>query len=202
MPFGATNAPATFQRLMHNCLGDLNMTWCVVYLDDIIVFSDNAKDHIVRLEAVFQKLASAGLKLKPSKRFFFKEEIDYLGHLVSGKGVATSPKKIEAVTKWPVPQTVYDVRSFLGFVGYYRRFIRDFSKISKPIREVIIGYASRSVTKTESNYPTHKLEFLALKWAICEKFHEYLYGSTPFEVYTDNNPLTYVLTTAKLDACG
>ena len=253
MPFGATNAPATFQRLMHNCLGDLNMTWCVVYLDDIIVFSDNPKDHIERLEAVFKKLASAGLKLKPSKCFFFEEEIDYLGHLVSGKGVATSPKKIETVTKWPVPQTVYDVRSFLGFVGYYRRFIRDFSKISKPIREIIIGlenqskrvakktlinwseaaqsafevlkelcvnapilafpdykllfilhtdssteglgavlyqkqegklrviaYASRSVTKTESNYPTHKLEFLALKWAICEKFHEYLYGSTPF----------------------
>ena len=126
MPFGATNAPATFQRLMHNCLGDLNMTWCVVYLDDIIVFSDNPKDHIVRLEAVCKKLASAGLKLKPSKCFFctkhasttFKEENDYLGHLVSGKGVATSPKKIEAVTKWPVPQTVYDVRSFLGFVGY------------------------------------------------------------------------------------
>ena len=69
------------------------MTWCVVYLDDIIVFSDNPKDHIVRLEAVFQKLATAGLKLKPSKGFFFKEEIDYLGHLVSGKGVATSPKK-------------------------------------------------------------------------------------------------------------
>ena len=109
MPFGATNAPTTFQRLMHNCLGDLNMTWCVVYLDDIIVFSDNPKDHIVRLEAVFKKLASAGLKLKPSKCFFFKEEIDYLGHLVSRKGVATSPKKIEAVTKWPVPQTVYDV---------------------------------------------------------------------------------------------
>ena len=248
MPFGAANAPATFQRLMHNCLGDLNMTWCVVYLDDIIVFSDNPKEHIVRLEAVFKKLAVAGLKLKPSKCFFFKEEIDHLGHLFSGKGVATSPRKIEAVTKWPVLQTVYDVRSFSGFIGYYRRFIRDFSKISKPIREVIIGlenqtkrvakktlinwseaaqsafeilkelcvnapilafpnyklpfilhtdsstegfgavlyqkqegklkviaYASRSVTKTESNYPAHKLEFLALKWAICEKFHEYLY---------------------------
>ena len=66
----------------------------------------------------------------------------------------------------------------------------------------VIAYASRSVTKTESNYPAHNLEFLALKWAICEKFHEYLCGSTPFEVYTDNNPLTYVLTTAKLDACG
>ena len=131
MPFGSTNAPTTFQRLMHNCLGNLNITKCVVYLDDIIVFSDNPKNHIVRLEAVFKKLAAAGLKLKPSKCFSFKGEIDYLGHLVSGQGMATSPQKIEAVIKWPVPQTVYDVRSFIGFVGYYRRFIRDFSKISR-----------------------------------------------------------------------
>ena len=65
----------------------------------------------------------------------------------------------------------------------------------------VIAYASRSVSKTESNYPVHKLEFLALKWAVCEKFHEYLCGSKPFEIYTDNNPLTYVLTSAKLDAC-
>ena len=194
---------------------------------------------------------------------------------MSGKGVATNPKKVEAVTKWPTPKTVYDVRSFFGFVGYYRRFIKDFSKIAKPIREVITGlenqskrtakktfvewteaadsafehlkklctstpilaypdyklpfvlhtdssseglgavlyqkqdgklrviaYASRSVSKSESHYPAHKLEFLALKWALCEKFHEYLYGSNTFEVYTDNNPLTYILTSAKLDACG
>ena len=66
----------------------------------------------------------------------------------------------------------------------------------------VIAYASRSVSKAEANYPAHKLEFLALKWAVCEKFHEYLYGSKPFEVFTDNNPLTYVLTSAKLDACG
>ena len=66
----------------------------------------------------------------------------------------------------------------------------------------VIAYASRSVSKTESNYPAHKLEFLALKWAVCEKFHKYLFGSKPFEIYTDNNPLTYVLTSAKLDACG
>ena len=228
-----------------------------------------------RLEAVFQKLSAAGLKLKPSKCFFFREEMEYLGHVVSGKGIATNTKKVEAVAKWPTPKTVYDVRSFLGFVGYYRRFIKDFSKIAKPIREVIIGlenqskrtakktfvewteaadfafehlktlcistpilaypdyklpfvlhtdssseglgavlyqkqdgklrviaYASRSVSKSESHYPAHKLEFLALKWAVCEKFHEYLYGSNTFEVYTDNNPLTYVLTSAKLDACG
>ena len=194
---------------------------------------------------------------------------------MSGKGISTNPKKIEAVSKWPTPKTVYDVRSFLGFVGYYRRFIKNFSRITKPIREVITGlenqskrttkktyiewtdaadtafehlkamcvstpilaypdyqlpftlhtdsntdglgavlyqkqdgklrviaYASRSVSKAESNYPAHKLEFLALKWAVCEKFHEYLYGSKSFEVFTDNNLLTYVLTSAKLDACG
>ena len=275
MPFGATNAPATFQRLMHDCLGELNMNWCIVYLDDIIIFSDTKEEHLKRLEAVFQKLCAVGLKLKPSKCFFFREEIEYLGHVVSGKGISTNPKKIEAVSKWPTPKTVYDVRSFLGFVGYYRRFIKNFSRITKPIREVITGlenqskrtakktyiewtdaadtafehlkalcvstpilaypdyqlpftlhtdsstdglgavlyqkqdgklrviaYASRSVSKAESNYPAHKLKFLALKWAACEKFHEYLYGSKSFEVFTDNNPLTYVLTSAKLDACG
>ena len=93
MPFGATNAPATFQRLMHDCLGDLNMNWCIVYLDDIIIFSATKEEHLKRLEAVFQKLAAAGLKLKPSKCFFFREDIEYLGHVVSGKGVATNPKK-------------------------------------------------------------------------------------------------------------
>ena len=275
MPFGATNAPATFQRLMHDCLGESNMNWCIVYLDDIIIFSDTKEEHLKRLEAVFQKLCAAGLKLKPSKCFFFREEIEYLRHVVSGKGISTNPKKIEAVSKWPTHKTVYDVRSFLGFVGYYRRFIKNFSRITKPIREVttglenqskrtakktyiewtdaadtafehlkamcvstpilaypdyqlpftlhtdsstdglgavlyqkqdgklrVIAYASRSVSKAESNYPAHKLEFLALKWAVCEKFHEYLYGSKSFEVFTDNNPLTYVLTSAKLDACG
>ena len=275
MPFGATNAPATFQRLMHDCLGELNINWCIVYLDDIIIFSDTKEEHLKRLEAVFQKLCAAGLKLKPSKCFFFREEIEYLGYVVSGKGISTNPKKIEAVAKWPTPKTEYDVRSFLGFVGYYRRFIKNFSRITKPVREVITGlenqskrtakktyiewtdaadtafehlkamcvstpilaypdyqlpftlhtdsstdglgtllyqkqdgklrviaYASRSVSKAESNYPAHKLEFLALKWAVCEKFHEYLYGSKSFEVFTDDNPLTYVLTSAKLDACG
>ena len=149
MPFGATNAPATFQRLMHDCLGDLNMNWCIVYLDDIIILSDAKEEHLKRLEEVFQKLAAAGLKLKPSKCFFFRKEIEYLGHVVSGKGIATNPKKVEAVTKWPTPKTVYDVRSFLGFVGYYRRFIKDFSKIAKPIREVITGLENQSKRTTK-----------------------------------------------------
>ena len=115
MPFGATNAPATFQRLMDNCLGELNMNWCIVYLDDIIIFSSDAASHIERLEAVFQKLAKAGLKLKPSKCEFFKKRIKYLGHIFSEEGVSTDPKKVEAVLNWPVPETVYDVRSFSRF---------------------------------------------------------------------------------------
>ena len=152
MPFGATNAPATFQRLMHDCLGELNMNWCIVYLDDIIIFSDTKEEHLKRLEAVFQKLCAAGLKLKPSKCFFFREEIEYLGHVVSGKGISISPKKIEAVSKWPTPRTVYDVRSFLGFVGYYRRFIKNFSKITKPIREVITGLENQSKRAAKNTY--------------------------------------------------
>ena len=267
MPFGLTNAPATFQRLMESCLGELHLNWCIIYLDDIIVFSRTPEEHIHRLKAVFEKLRAASLKLKPSKCDFFKKEIKYLGHVLSEEGVSTDPHKIKSVTEWHQPTTVTEVRSFLGFVSYYRRFIPNFSTIAKclikllqnlegtpsqkkkfkvrwgpeqqeafatlqrlctesPIlayfilhtdasedglgavlyqvqegKQRVIAYASQSLTRSERNYPVHKLEFLALKWAITDKFHEYLYGSQ-FQVYTDNNPLTYVLTTAKLDATG
>ena len=275
MPFGATNAPATFQRLMEDCLGDLNMNWCILYLDDVIVYSQTPEEHLERLEAVFKKLSAYGLKLKPSKCTFFQEEITYLGHLITVDGIATDPKKIQVVKDWPTLQTVSDVRSFLGFVGYYRRFINGFSHIAKPLYQLtkglksqtkktakktfitwgekeeesfktlkeacttapglaypnyslpfilhtdsstdglgavlyqkqeegtrVIAYASRALTASEANYAPHKLEFLALKWAVTDKFKEYLYGGNWFEVYTDNNPLTYILSTAKLDACG
>ena len=143
MPFGATNAPATFQSSMDNCLRDLNMNWCIVYLDDIIIFCQDAASHIEMLEAVFEKLAKAELKLKPSKCEFFKKRIKYLGHIFFEEGVSTDPKKVEAVLNWPVPKTVYDVRTFLGFVGYYRRFIKGFSKVALPLRKLMIGLESQ-----------------------------------------------------------
>ena len=273
MPFGLTNAPATFKRLMESCLGELNLSWCIIYLDDIIVFSQTPEEHLVRLQAVFDKLKAAGLKLKPSKCELFKKQINYLGHVVGHKGVATDPDKIKAVTEWPRPTTVTEVRCFLGFVSYYKRFIPNFSQVAKPLNTLLqnlegisnkkrkfkvncgpeqqeafetlqrlcteapilayadfkspfilhtdarhdglgavlyqyqdnqkraIAYASRSLSPSERNYPAHKLEFLVLKWAITSKFHEYLYGAE-FQVFTDNNPLTYILTTAKLDATG
>ena len=107
---------------------DLHLNWCIIYLDDIIIFSKTPEEHIERLRGVFEKLLKAGLKLKPSKCEFFKNQISYLGHVVSAKGVATDPKKIEAVRNWPVPKTVTQVRSFLGFTNYYRRFIKDMQK--------------------------------------------------------------------------
>jgi hypothetical protein len=268
MPFGLTNAPATFQRLMESCLGDLHHKFCLIYIDDIIIYSPTFEDHLQHLGEVFRRLQAAGLKVKPSKCAFFQESLDYLGHVVTAEGISTSPKKIEVLQQWPTPATVHDVRSFLGFAGYYRRFIHHFSQIAKPLyallegdmvkyhpiewttdcdeafrllkdkcssapvlaypdfqqpfilhtdasltglgavlyqeldgKKRVIAYASRSLSKSELNYPVHKLEFLALKWAVLTKFHEYLYGQS-FDVYTDNNPLTYVLTSAKLDAAG
>ena len=112
-------------------------------LDDIIIFSQDASSHIERLEAVFQKLGKAGLKLRPSKCEFFKKRIRYLGHIVSEEGVSTDPKKVEAVLNWHVPKTVYDVRAFLGFVGYCRRFIKGFSKVAIPLRKLLIGLESQ-----------------------------------------------------------
>ena len=94
MPFRATNAPATFQRLMEDCLGDLNMNWCIVYLDDVIVCSKTPKEHLERLETVFQKLSAAGLKLKPSKCTFFKTEITYLGHIITSEELPLIQKRL------------------------------------------------------------------------------------------------------------
>ena len=130
MPFGLTNAPATFQRLMESCFGELHLDWCIIYLDDIIIFSKNPDDHITRLQGVFEKLAKAGLRLKPSKCEFFYSSLKYLGHIVSKEGIATDPRKIEAIRNWPHPKTVTDVRSFTGFTNYYCKFIKGYVKIA------------------------------------------------------------------------
>ena len=139
MQFGLTNAPATFERLMESCLGDLHLNWCIIYLDDIIIFSKDPDDYIKRLEGVFEKLAPAGLKLKPSKCEFFKAKLKYLGHIVSLEGIATDPAKIETIQKWPVPKTVTDVCSFIGFTNYYCKFIKGYAKIAHPLHELTFG---------------------------------------------------------------
>ena len=139
MLFGLKNAPATLQRLMETCLGDLHLNWCIIYLDDVVIFSKSPEEHIEQLDAVLTKIEEAGLKLKPSKCEFFKRRIAYLGHIVLDKGIETDPKKIEAILKWPVPKTVHDVQSFLGFTNYYQKFIYKYAQKAKPLNKLISG---------------------------------------------------------------
>ena len=132
MPFGLTNVLATFQQLMGTCLGDLNLNWCIIYLDDIVIFSKDLASHLKRLEAMFQKLEQARLKLKPSKCELFCRQIAYLGPIVPGQGIVTDKGKIDAIRKWPTPTTITKVQSFLGFTGYYCWFIPKFMQVAWP----------------------------------------------------------------------
>lgn len=139
MPFGLCNAPATFQRLMQRCLGGQLSESTLVYLDDVILFSVDFTAHLQHLEEVFWSLQQYGLKLRPEKCQLFKKEVKFLGHCISSKGVSPDPDTVSAVQEWQPPRTVRQVRSFLGFVGYYRRFIKDFSKIAKPLNGLLVG---------------------------------------------------------------
>ncbi|KAL2097674.1 hypothetical protein ACEWY4_006881 [Coilia grayii] len=276
MPFGLCNAPSTFQRLMQRMFGDQQCHSVLLYLDDIVTFSSTVAQHLQRLEMVLTRLQGQGLKAKLGKCAFFKPEVCYLGHVISQEGVSTDPDKVAAVSKWRRPTNESELRSFLGFASYYRRFVEGFAKMAAPLHQLAaelggtksrrpsgqkfqgawseeckasfeglkeklvsapvlayanfgqpfilevdasysglgavlsqevdgkvrpVAYASRTLRPTErnmSNYSSMKLEFLALKWAITEKFREYLLGQKCL-VYTDNNPLSH-LTSAKLGA--
>ncbi|KAL2093139.1 hypothetical protein ACEWY4_010451 [Coilia grayii] len=285
MPQGITGAPATFQRLMERAVGDMHLLQVIVYLDDIIVFGRTLEEHEERLLKVLDRLEEYGLKISVDKCQLCQPQVKYVGHIVSASGIATDPEKVSAVKNWKMPTDLRSLRSFLGFCGYYRRFIKNYSAIVRPLTELTKGYpptkngrkvtleksyfkegdpfgerwdeectrafyniiyclthapvlafadpakpyvlhvdaslnglgavlnqeypeglrpvafASRKLSASEQRYPIHQLEFLALKWAVVDKFHDYLYGAK-FTVRTDNNPLTYVLTSARLNATG
>ena len=276
MPFGSCNAPPTFQRLMLNCLGELNLTYCLIYLDDEIMFSQTEEEHLEQMHVVFDRFREHGLKLKPSKCEVFKTEINYLAHHVCKRGVLPSKKNLEAIAQCPPPDTYTKVKSFVGLVGHYRRFIKGLANIAAPLYDLTSGenkdkksehldlpqeaqeafdclkaaclqapilafpdfdkpflletdasgkglgavlsqkqsdgryhpiaYASRIMNETKQRYHSNKQEFLALKWAVTEQFHEYLSpywkNRNEFVVQTDSNPLTYIFSSANLDAAG
>lgn len=136
MPFGLCNAPATFERLMEHVLRGLLWKQCVVYLDDIIVFSNSFEEHIERLQLVFNRLRNANLKLNVKKCHIFQDKVKYLGHVVSTHGVGADPEKIEAVRQWPRPRDKHELKSFLGLSTYYRRFVFKFADIASPLHEL------------------------------------------------------------------
>ena len=282
LSFGLVNAPMTFQRLMERVFGDMNLVELIVFLDDILIHGKTLAQLEERTIRVLERLRRYGLKLDPEKCVFGVTEVKHLGYVISAEGVRPDPEKLETLTNWPIPKTVKEVKSFLGFAGFYRRFVPNFALLAKPLNELtagyvpskarhrkkqghhltlasdishlwgnkhqkafdsliealtsepvigiadrtkpfqlhcdasgmglgavlyqeqegqlrVIAYASRGLTKTEANYPAHKREFLALKWAMTDKFHDYLLGSK-VTVVTDNNPLCYILKNAKLDA--
>ncbi|KAG5899439.1 hypothetical protein JTB14_033630 [Gonioctena quinquepunctata] len=139
MPFGLCNAPATFERLMETVLKGLSWNTCLVYLDDIIVVGRSFEDHVKNLEEVFLRLRNSGLKLSPKKCHLFQKEVRYLGHVVSGEGVAVDDQKIKAVKDWPIPKDIHQLRSFLGLCTYYRRYVLGFANIAKPLTRLTEG---------------------------------------------------------------
>ena len=271
MPYGLCNAPATFQRLMQNCLGELNLTYALIYLDDVIVFSSMEEDHIHRLRVVFSRFMEHGLKLKPSKCHFLQDEITFLGHQISAEGMRPGTENLRAIAEMAPPTMYTRIREYTGMTGFFRQFIKGYAKIAKPLNDLLSGeasklksepvqltlealqvfeelkmkcmtapvlafadferefrletdafndglgavllqqddekqwhsvaFASRELKGGEPKYHSSKLEFLALKWAVTEQFREYLQYKE-FTVRTDNNPLTYILTTPGLDALG
>lgn len=282
---------------MEGVLDGLRDKCCSPYLDDVLCFPKSFHDHVEDLRRVLNRLWEHGIKLCAKNCELFRRQVKYVGRLVTSEGVQIDPKDLDAVLqmKEREPKNVGEVRGLLGFLGYYRTFIQDFSRIARPLFQLveglsqpnqlpvkgtitpakrkvtksaqlpshtpiqwtpehsavvsplidmltnppslaypdfnlpfvvntdasneglgavlyqhqggklrIIAYGSRTVTPAEKHYHLHsgKLEFLALKWAVCDKFGDYLHYAPTFTVYTDNNLLTYVLSTAKLNTVG
>ena len=135
MPFGLCNAPATFQRLMQNCLGKLNLTYCLIHLNDVTAFSKREEEHLQCLCVLFKHFQEHNLKLKLSKYEFFHNEINYLAHHVSNEGIQPSKENLKAVAEFALPQTYTEIQAFLGLVGHYQWFIKGFTWVAQTPHE-------------------------------------------------------------------
>lgn len=133
MPFGLKGAPGTFQRLMNKVLAGLNGLKAFVYLDDIIIYAKDLKDHSQELRDIYDRLRQYNLTLQPLKCKFLRKEVIYLGHLITDESVKPDPQNIECVKNFPVPQNIKEIKSFLGLSGYYRKFIKNYGQIAKPL---------------------------------------------------------------------
>lgn len=162
LPFGLKNAPSIFQAALDNILRPHIGKICYVYIDDIIVFGKSEEEHFENLREVFRTLSCANMKIQLDKCEFLRSEVEFLGFVVSTKGISTNPKKVEGIVKMAIPKNLKDLRSFLGMAGYYRRFIRDYAKIAKPLTALLRGDAG-NIGKNASRNKTITLDKEAIE---------------------------------------
>ena len=158
MPFGLTNAPATFQRLMECLLAGLSPEQCMIYLDDIIVFSSSVEQHLQRLDRILSRIRAAGLKLQAKKCCFVQEQVRYLGHVISAEGIRPDESKVQAVATYPVPKDVKQLRQFLGLANYYRRFVRGYSELAAPLH-ILLRKEKKFLWSPEAQKAFDKLKY-------------------------------------------
>ena len=175
MPYGLCNAPATFQRLMQNCLGELNLTYALIYLDNVIVFSQTEEEHLHCLRVVFAHFLEHWLKLKPSKCHFLEDEITFLGHEISAEGMKPGMVNLKAIAEMAPPKTYTEILRFTGMMGFFRWFIKGYSKIAKPLNDLLEGEASKLKAKEVELNPDALKAFEELKLR-CMTMRLYLFS--------------------------
>jgi hypothetical protein len=179
MPFGLTNAPATFQQLMNNIFAKYIRKFVLVFFDDILVYSQNIQQHRQHLHMTLSILRLHQLKAKLSKCSFASPTVEYLGHVISGHGVATNPSKISEISNWESPKNVKQLRRFLGLAGYYRRFIRGYASICRPLHDVLKKNSFHWDTSQQAAFQQLKLAMTTPPVLILPNF------SIPFQLETD-----------------
>ena len=190
MPFGLVGAPRTFQRLMDRMLRGLEHKIALAYLDDVIVYGSTVDETLKNLDQIFERILAAGVKLKAKKCHLFKRETTYLGHAISHEGVKTEPAKVEAVNAWHAPRTIKQLRSFLGMVCYYSKFIKNFADISQPLYALLKG--KRKIKELDWT-DLHQSAFRKLKNALV---------SAPILAYPTQHGQYILDTDASQFACG
>ena len=141
MPFGLKNAPATFQRLMNTVLSNLKWKGLLIYMDDIIIYSITLQEYLVTLADVLERLANTGLKINFSKKTLVRQEVNYLGHVISTQGISPNPDKIAAIRNLKLLSSIREIRMFLSLTRYYRKFVKAYAILAKPLYALTKKYA-------------------------------------------------------------